>query len=120
VGASWVRQHVLVDHPGANVSVLAIWIPMQPGDERSNVNDVLIDDPRVTNYWDGDKKAGAWLADHRIGDLAEPGAVVWDAYFAFAPQATWGATPDHLVASGSDIIDTTGGLSDHFLPLLGS
>jgi hypothetical protein len=102
------------------VSVLAIWIPMQPGDERSYADDVRITDPRVTNYWDGDKTAGAWLADNRIGGLAEPGSVVWDAYFAFAPDATWNSTPDHLVASGSDIIDTTGGLTDHFLPLLGT
>jgi hypothetical protein len=118
VGASWVLQHVLVDHPNADVWVQAIWIPMQPGDKRSYAEDVLIKDPRVTNYWDGDKTAGTWLADNRISDLAGPGSVVWDAYFAFGPNATWNSTPDHLVASGSDIIDTTSGLSDHFLPLL--
>ena len=111
---------MLVDHPGADVSVLAIWIPMLAGDKRSDVDHVVLDDPRVTNYWDGNRTAGTWLADHRIGDLAEPGAVVWDAYFAFSPEATWTTAPDHVIASGSDIIDTTNGLSDHFIPLLGA
>ena len=98
--------------------MLAIWIPILAGDDRGSVDAHVLDDPRVTSFWDGDRVAGTWLAEHRIGKLSEPGSVVWDAYFAFGPQANWQATPDHLVATGSTIIDTTDGLSSHFLPLM--
>lgn len=92
---------------------------MLGGDRRADIDTHVLDDPRVTTFWDGDKVAGRWLADQGIGDLSVPGGVVWDAYLAFAPDAAWQTTPTRLVASGSSIIDTTDGLSDRLVPLLG-
>jgi hypothetical protein len=43
---------------------------------------------------------------------------VWDAYLAFGENSRWRAVPNGVLASGSDIIDNTGGLKQHFIPLL--
>jgi hypothetical protein len=90
--------------------VLAIWLPMLAGDSRSAWPKGMFDDPRVTSFWDGDRLAGRWLADHRTGGLDAPGSIVWDAYLAYAPEARWSDTPGEPVVAGSDIIGHTAGL----------
>jgi hypothetical protein len=57
------------------------------------------------------------FAARSLGGLGAPGSFVWDACFAFAGSARW-REPFGLLASGSDIIDNTNGLEQHFLPLL--
>jgi hypothetical protein len=37
---------------------------------------------------------------------------------AFDPASCWRSEPNGVVASGSDIIDHTGGLEQYFIPLL--
>ncbi|MFL5927118.1 MAG: hypothetical protein ACJ77E_09295 [Gaiellaceae bacterium] len=98
--------------------MLALWIPMLAGDSRSAWDGHVLDDPRVTQLWDGDRIAGTWFADRQLGHLGAPGGIVWDAYYAFGPSATWNGTPTQLVAAGSDIIDNVSGLEHAFAPLL--
>lgn len=93
---------------------------MLAGDSRSAWDAHVLDDPRVISLWDGSRLAGRWFADRSLGGLAGPGGVVWDAHFAFAANAYWQAQPSGLLAAGSDIIDNTDGLEQHFLPLLTS
>ena len=107
-------------HPHAKLTVFAIWLPMLGGDSRSAWDAHVLDDPRVVSFWDGDRLAGKWFADHPLGGLGSPGNVVWDAYYAFDGHARWRRAPSGVVAAGSDIIDNTEGVSQHFLPLLGS
>jgi hypothetical protein len=78
----------------------------------------VLDDPRVVSLWDGSRIAGRWFADHSIGGLGAPGDIVWDAYFASGRNSHWRSEPSRLVASGSDIIDNTGELEQHVIPLL--
>jgi hypothetical protein len=78
----------------------------------------VLDDPRVVSLWDGSRLAGKWFADRSLGGLGGPGNVVWDAYFAFARNAHWRSEPSDLLVAGSDIIDDTSGLEQHFVPLL--
>jgi hypothetical protein len=78
----------------------------------------VLDDPRVVSLWDGDLVAGRWFGDHPVGGLGAPGGVVWDAYFAFGPNSRWRGEPSGVLATGSEIIGHTGGLSSEFLPLL--
>jgi hypothetical protein len=98
--------------------VLAIWIPMLAGDSRSAWDSHVLDDPRVVEFWDGDRIAGRWFADHGLGRLSAPGGIVWDAYYAFPGSARWVTEPTQLAAAGSDIIDNVSGLEDAFVPLL--
>jgi hypothetical protein len=91
---------------------------MLAGDSRSAWDAHVLDDPRVVSLWDGKRVAGRWFADHSIGGLGAPGSVVWDAYFAFGKSARWRDEPSGVVATGSDIIDHTGGLEQRLVPLL--
>jgi hypothetical protein len=54
----------------------------------------------------------------QTGGLGAPGDIVWDAYLAFGQNSRWRSEPGGLLASGSDIIDNTSGLEQHFIPLL--
>jgi hypothetical protein len=92
---------------------------MLAGDSRSAWDSHVLDDPRVTAFWDGRRVVGRWFADHGGGDLEAPGSIVWDAYYAFPKDAAWDGRPTPLLAAGSEIIDSVAGLEDHFLPLLG-
>ena len=51
------------------------------------------------------------------GVAAALGAL-WDAYLAFGKNSRWRNEPSDVLASGSDIIDNTSGLEQHFIPLL--
>jgi len=93
-----------------------IWEPMLAGDSRENIDRTLLDDPRVTSFWEPDRISGTWLAQQRLADFGDP--VVWDAYYAFPAAAHWGARPDHVVAAGSPIIGATGALERDYVPLL--
>jgi hypothetical protein len=91
---------------------------MLAGDSRGAWDSHVLDDPRVVSLWDGSRLAGRWFADHTTGGLGRTGDIVWDAYLAFGKNSRWRNTPSGVLASGSDIIDNTSGLEQHFIPLL--
>jgi hypothetical protein len=91
---------------------------MLAGDSRGAWDAHVLDDPRVISLWDGSRLAGRWFANHSTGGLGGPGNIVWDAYLAFGKNSHWQREPSAVLASGSDIIDNTTGLEQHFLPLL--
>lgn len=91
---------------------------MLAGDSRSAWDSNVLNDPRVLSFWDGDRVAGKWFADQRLGRLGGPGSIVWDAYYAFPRNSTWKSQPSHVLAAGSDIIDNVSGLEHNFVPLL--
>jgi hypothetical protein len=91
---------------------------MLAGDSRSAWDNHVLDDPRVNEFWDGSRIVGKWFADQRIGGLGQPGAIAWDAYYAFPADSTWTTQPSDVLATGSDIIDNVSGLENAFLPLL--
>lgn len=80
--------------------MLAIWLPMLAGDSRSATDRNVLDDPRVHEFWDGDRIAGKWLADKQLGGLGGPGSIVWDAYHAFPSNSSWKNEPDGLLSAG--------------------
>ena len=100
------------------MTVYAIWLPMLAGDSRGAWDGHVLDDPRVVSLWDGSRLAGRWFADHSTGGLGGPGDIVWDAYLAFDKNSRWQSEPSSVLTSGSDIIDNTAGLEQHFIPLL--
>jgi len=79
----------------------------------------VLDDPRVSEFWDGNRIAGKWFAEQQIGGLGEPGEIVWDAYYAFPSSSDWTGQPSRVLATGSDIIDNVSALEHNFIPLLG-
>ena len=114
-----MRQNILKAHAKAKLAVIAIWEPMLDGDSRAAIDRRMFDDPRAVNFWDPGRISGTWLSKHRIaGQGGGGGYVVWDAYYAFGPSATWTSTPSGALAAGSPIIGSTAPLSDAFVPLL--
>jgi len=99
--------------------VFAIWLPMLAGDSRSAWDSNVLKDPRVSEFWDGNRIAGKWFAEQQIGGLGGPGGIVWDAYYAFRSSSAWTRQPSRVLATGSDIIDNVNGLEHNFIPLLG-
>ncbi len=91
---------------------------MLAGDSRSAWDSNVLNDPRVIEYWDGNRVAGKWFAKQQIGGLGGPGSIVWDAYYAFPSNSAWRNQPSGVLAAGSDIIDNVAGLEHNFVPLL--
>jgi hypothetical protein len=91
---------------------------MLAGDSRSAWDSHVLDDPRVTEFWDGNRIVGGWFGSHPVGGLGGAGSIVWDAYYAFPRGATWKGEPSGVLATGSDIIDNVSQLEHAFIPLL--
>ncbi|MDP9366531.1 MAG: hypothetical protein M3Q10_20285, partial [Chloroflexota bacterium] len=93
-------------------------MPILPTDSRSQWDDELLVDPRVTHLWDEAGTAGRWFADPDNLGLRYPGPVVWDAFLLFDRQARWDGTPSNLVGSGWTVIGSTDKLEAALAPLL--
>lgn len=105
-GASWVQEQILEANPDRALSVLVVWSHHLPNDSRGAWNPDLLDDPRVTEYWDDPGAAGRWFFDHRaeIGFEFLGGASVWDSSLLFAPDATWETVPLPIEHFGYTVI----------------
>lgn len=112
-----MQEHILEKHPDAPLRVYTVWLPMLATDARSEWDPGVLADERVTHYWDGERIAGTWLADHDVGGGGFAG-IVWDAFFVFGPEAGWGTEPGPLLGAGAPVIDDTEELEDTLLPLL--
>ena len=99
-----MQRNILDAKPDAPLRVYAIFFEMVAGDEgaRDDVDPkTLLDDPRVTTFWDDGKLAGRWFDEHvtRLGRRkGEPDRVEWDAFILYGPDAVWsaGQPPSHL------------------------
>jgi hypothetical protein len=69
------------------------------GDARERWNGNTMPDPRVTHFWDGERKIGEWFAREIDGYVG----IAWDTYYLYGPNATWETVPSPLAGSGSSI-----------------
>lgn len=102
-----MRTNILDAHPSARLRVYVVWFDMLQGDDRRWTDLQVLNDSRVTNYWDATKAAGRFYAEKVMG---YPG-VEWDAYFLYGPDARWSDTPSPQLSSGGPVI----GASDQLL-----
>jgi hypothetical protein len=71
----------------------------------------------VANLWDEKWVIPDWFYTHLDGAHS----LVWDAYFLYGPQATWGSdskAPGPLVSRGTTIRRDFGLLQTNILPLI--
>lgn len=104
-----MRSNILQKYPSADVRVYTVWFDMMTGDSRALVDRHVLNDRRVTNFYDPQKVVGSWFA-RQNGD----GGVDWDAYYLYGPDATWSAQLGPLVSSGGPVIDSTADLAAAF------
>jgi hypothetical protein len=86
-------------------------MPVLAGDSRTAWDRNVLDDPRVSQLWDGEQLFGSWLQAH--------GGAFWDTYLLYGPKARWHNQPTKPIASGSPIIGATDELKRSLPPLLG-
>ena len=97
--------------------MFVIWFDMLVGDSKVFVDLKLLNDRRVTNFWDENKLTGQWFSQH-ISNAK--GGTVWDTYFLYGAQAQWDQQLGPLVGSGSPVIGSTDQLLESIDPLISS
>ena len=105
-----MRSNLLQKYPSSSVRVYAVWFDMLSGDSRDLVDRRVLNDPRVTNFYDPNKLVGSFFAEHSD----QGGGIVWDAYFLYGPDASWSSEPGPVLSSGGSVISSTSDLATAF------
>jgi hypothetical protein len=90
-----------------------VWFDMLAGDSRQLVDTRVLNDPRVTNFYDPKKAIGSWFSERLDGEKG----IVWDAYFLYGSDASWAAEPGPLLSSGRTVIGSSADLATAFRTL---
>ena len=118
-GARWVQQEVLDKYADEDLKTYAVWMPMLASDSRDRWKAALVDDPRMTHYWNGDQAVGKWFTDN-VKSCKALGPVAWDAYYLFDADAKWEDAPAPVVACGTPIFKLTEPLVDALNTMFGT
>jgi hypothetical protein len=94
-----VQSDILEKNPNAKLKVYAVWFNMIPTDSRWLRQRRWLDDPRVVHFWDEEKLAGRFYAEH----VTRAGDVEWDAFFLYRPDASWAESPPEAMSWGRPI-----------------
>ena len=92
-----MQAEILEPNPDANLQVYAVWFNVLPSDSQNEWDDSLLTDPRVRHYWDEERLVGPWFATE-VG--FSHGALAWDVYYLYGPEAVWLEEPEPLLGSG--------------------
>ena len=98
-----MRSKILnvVDSP--DLRVYAIWLNQRVTDARDAIDASILDDRRVTQYWDGEGITGTYFADADVAGMGYAG-FVYDVYYVFGPQAAWAEDPEPVAAAGGPVV----------------
>jgi hypothetical protein len=94
---------VLVQEPSENVRFYVVWLNQRITDERDAIDDSILADPRVTQYWDAEGITGTYFADADLGRLGSSG-FIYDVYYVFGPEAAWQDEPTPLEDAAVPVI----------------
>ena len=86
-----------------DLRVFAVWLNQRVTDERGAIDASILDDPRVTQYWDSEGITGTYFADNDLGGLGASG-FVYDVFYVFDRDATWQQEPGPLGAAGGPVL----------------
>jgi hypothetical protein len=98
-----VRENVLDAEQSSQLRVYAVWLNQRVTDARGAIDASILDDPRVTQYWDGEGSTGTYFAELDLGGLGYSG-FVYDVYYVFGAEARWRDEPAPLAASGAPVL----------------
>jgi hypothetical protein len=98
-----VRENVLDAESSDDLRVFAVWLNQRVTDERGAIDESILDDPRVTQYWDAEGITGTYFADNDLGGLGASG-FVYDVYYVFGPDAEWQNQPESPAAAGGPVL----------------
>jgi hypothetical protein len=72
-------------------------------DERGAIDESILADPRVQQYWDGEGITGTYFAETDLGDLGYAG-FVYDVFYVFSGSAGWRDAPEPLAGAGVPVV----------------
>jgi hypothetical protein len=87
-----VRENVLDAETSDDLRVYAVWLNQRVTDERGAIDEAILDDPRVHQYWDSEGITGTFFADNDLGGLGASG-FVYDVFYVFGGDAAWQDVP---------------------------
>ena len=86
-----------------------VWVNRGSGDDRDAIDPTLLADARVEQYWDAEGITGTHFAARDLGGVGADG-FVYDVYYVFGPEATWGNEPGPVAAAGIPVVSSVGRL----------
>ena len=98
-----MRENILDKEPSKDLRIYAVWLNQRSTDGRDEIDSSILDDPRVTQYWDGEGITGTYFADADVAGMGYAG-FVYDIYYVFGPQAAWGKDPEPVAAAGGPVL----------------
>ena len=98
-----MRDNILESETSKELRVYAVWLNQRVTDERGAIDNSILDDPRVTQYWDPEGITGTHFADADLGGLGYSG-FVYDVYYVFGPDAAWADEPAPLAGAGGPVL----------------
>jgi hypothetical protein len=98
-----VRENILDREQSHDLRIYAVWLNQRSTDARDEIDDSILRDPRVTQYWDQEGITGRYFAETDLGRLGYAG-FVYDVYYVFGGSAAWADQPAPLAASGSPVL----------------
>ena len=98
-----MRENILDVETSQDLRVYAVWLNQRVTDDRDAIDESILDDPRVTQYWDSEGITGTYFADNDLGGLGASG-FVYDVYYVFGPDAGWAYEPAPLSGSGGPVL----------------
>ena len=98
-----MRENILDKELSQDLRIYAVWLNQRPTDARDQIDQSILADPRVTQYWDGEGITGTYFAETDLGGLGFSG-FVYDVYYVFGPDAAWADKPAPLAASGGPVL----------------
>ena len=98
-----MRENILEKETSKDLRIFAVWLNQRSTDGRDEIDESILADPRVTQYWDGEGITGTYFAETDLGGLGFSG-FVYDVYYVFGPDAAWSDQPAPLAASGGPVL----------------
>ncbi|HUQ21493.1 MAG TPA: hypothetical protein VM049_00605 [Gaiellaceae bacterium] len=98
-----MRSKILETIDSPDLRVYAVWLNQRSTDARDEIDASILDDRRVTQYWDGEAVTGTYFADSDVAGMGYAG-FVYDVYYVFDPQAAWDEDPQPVAAAGGPVL----------------
>ena len=105
-----MQDKILERKPVAAIRVYAIFFEIVAGDKGAKDEGEpreLLDDPRVTHFWDERRLSGRWFDENvtRLGKrTGEEGRIEWDTFILYDEKVEWTDEPPRTVSWGRPVI----------------
>lgn len=105
-----MQTNILEAKPDSDLRIYAIFFEVVAGDAGAKYEvdpRDLLDDPRVTHYWDERRLTGRWFDENvtRLGKrTGENDRIEWDTFILYGHDAEWSDDPPRSISWGRPVI----------------